>query len=114
MLESRIINDVNVVRLSGTDRLTSYTAEEVKAGLIEFFSRPGTRLVFDLDGVHYIDSSGFSLLLSTLKEADNHHGTLKICNAGKEVMQLFSLLQLHHVFEIYTNLDECLESFTNR
>ena len=112
MLESRIINEVHVVHLKDSNRLSSAIADEIKPQLLGFFGRPGTSLVFDMEGITYIDSTGFSLLLQTLREANNHHGTLKICNAGKEVMQLFSLLQLHHVFEIYTSLEECIESFT--
>ncbi len=54
---------------------------------------------------------GFGVFLSALKAASNNYGQFKICNVSPEVMELFKLLQLHHVFEIYDELDACLESF---
>jgi anti-sigma B factor antagonist len=68
-------------------------------------------LVFDLKGITFIDSSGFGVLLSALKAASNNYGQFKICNVNSDVMELFKLLQLHHVFEIYDELDACLKSF---
>ena len=68
-------------------------------------------LAFDLRGISFIDSSGFGVFLSALKASSNNYGQFKICNASEEVMELFKLLQLHHVFEIYDELNACIESF---
>ena len=46
-----------------------------------------------------------------MKAANNNVGQFKLCNATEDVMELFKLLQLHHVFEIYDELDACLASF---
>jgi anti-sigma B factor antagonist len=86
-------------------------SEPVKELLLDYFNKPNTRLVFDLKGVTFIDSSGFGVFLSAMKAANNNYGQFKICNVNPEVMELFKLLQLHHVFELYDELDTCLESF---
>ena len=111
MLETENIRDILVVRLKDTQRLNALIAEPVKVQLLEYFNKPRTRLVFDLQGISFIDSSGFGVFLSAMKAANNNYGQFKICNVNAEVMELFKLLQLHHVFEIYTDLDPCLESF---
>jgi len=111
MLETKNINDILVVNLKETQRLNALIAEPVKVKLLEFFSKPNTNLVFDLQGISFIDSSGFSVFLSCMKAANNNYGQFKICNVSSDVMELFKLLQLHHVFEIYTELDSCLKSF---
>jgi anti-sigma B factor antagonist len=111
MLETRNINDVIVVRLKDTNRFNALISEPVKEQLIEFFNKPNMNLAFDLKGITFIDSSGFGVFLSALKAASNNYGQFKICNANGEVMELFKLLQLHHVFEIYDELDACLKSF---
>lgn len=111
MLETRNINDVIVVNLKNTNRLNSMITEPVKESLLEFFNKPNVSLAFDLQGITFIDSSGFGVFLSALKAASNNYGQFKICNVNGEVMELFKLLHLHHVFEIYDELDSCIESF---
>lgn len=111
MLETKNINDILVVSLKDSQRLNALIAEPVKVQLLQYFNKANTNLVFDLQGVTFIDSSGFGVFLSALKAANNNYGQFKICNVNSEVMELFKLLQLHHIFEIYTELYPCLESF---
>lgn len=111
MLEQKEINDVQVVSLKDSNRLNALITESVKSELLQIFSKPNTKLVFDLKGITFIDSSGFGVFLSAMKAANNNYGLFKICNVNSDVMELFKLLQLHHVFEIYDELDPCLESF---
>ena len=111
MLETRNINDILVVSFKDTQRLSALIAEPVKVQLLEYFNKPKTRLALDLKGITFIDSSGFGVFLSAMKAANNNYGQFKICNVNAEVLELFKLLQLHHVFEIYNELDPCLESF---
>jgi anti-sigma B factor antagonist len=111
MLGTRNIDDIIVVNLKDTNRFNFAIAEPVKERLIEFYNKPNVNLVFDLKGITYIDSTGFGALLSALKAASNNYGQLKICNVSSEVIELFRLLQLHHVFEIYDELEACIESF---
>lgn len=112
MLETNNINDIIVVKLKDTNRLNSLITEPVKENLLEFFNKPNVNLIFDLQGISFIDSSGFGVFLSAMKAANNNYGQFKICNVSEDVMELFKLLQLHHVFEIYDKLDPCLASFT--
>ncbi len=111
MLKIEKINNINVVRFNNIDRFNALITEPVKEDLKSFFNTPGTRLILNLEGIKYIDSSGFGVFLSILKTATNNQGTFKICGISKEVMELFKLLQLHNVFTLYTDLDECLSSF---
>lgn len=111
MLETRNINDVIVVNLKDTNRLNALITEPVKESLLEFFNKPNVNVAFDLQGISFIDSSGFGVFLSAIKAASNNYGQFKICNVNGDVMELFKLLQLHHVFEIYDGLDSCIESF---
>ena len=111
MVETRNINDILVASLKGSTRLNSLIAEPVKESLLGYFNKPNTRVVFDLEGINFIDSSGFGVFLSAMKAANNNYGQFKICHVNADVMELFKLLQLHHVFEIYDTLDACLKSF---
>ena len=72
MLETKNIKDILVVSLKETPRLNALIAEAVKEQLLEFFNKPNTRVVFDLKGITFIDSSGFGVFLSAIKAANNN------------------------------------------
>jgi anti-sigma B factor antagonist len=111
MLKVEKINDVIVVKFNNTDRFNALITEPVKDQLKGLFTTSETKLALNLEGIRFIDSSGFGVFLSIMKTAANNHGQFKICNISNEVMELFKLLQLHNVFSIYNNTDECIKSF---
>jgi anti-sigma B factor antagonist len=111
MLKTDRINNVIIVRFDNIDRFNALITEPVKEDMKSLFNKPDTRLILNLEGIRFIDSSGFGVFLSILKTANNNHGQFKLCNIEPEVMELFRLLQLHNVFEIHDNLEDCVKSF---
>lgn len=111
MIEVSENNGVLIAKFSDQDRFNSLITEPVKETLLSYFTKPNTKLIVNLNGIKFIDSSGFSVFLSLMKAANNNYGELKICNITPEVKELFELLQLHNIFEIYDSQEECLQSF---
>jgi len=111
MLKVEQKNNVYIATFENINRFNALITEPVKEQLNGVFTRPNTKLILNLEGINFIDSTGFGVFLSVLKTANINYGQFKICNINKEVMELFKLLQLHNVFEIYSNLEECLKSF---
>ncbi len=113
MLKTERINNVVVVKFNNSDRFNALITEPVKEELKNLFNKPGTNLALSLEGIKFIDSTGFGVFLSIMKTANNTHGHFKICDISQEVMELFKLLQLHNVFELYGKLDDCVASFSS-
>lgn len=111
MLKVELINNIYVASFQDLNRFNALVTEPVKEQLNNLFNKPGTKLVLNLQGINFIDSSGFGVFLSVFKTANIHYGHFKICNVEKDVMELIKLLQLHNVFEIYSDLDDCIKSF---
>lgn len=111
MLKVELINNVYVASFENINRFNALITEPVKEQLNNLFNKPNTKLILNLEGISFIDSSGFGVFLSVMKTASVNYGHFKLCNISKEVMELFKLLQLHNVFEIYSNLEDCLKSF---
>lgn len=111
MLKTETIEDIIVVRFDNVNRFNALIAEPVKEQLKEYYNKPKTKLILNLESIDFIDSTGFGVFLSIMKTANNNYGFFKICNINSEVMELFKLLQLHNVFEIYNTLDDCVKSF---
>lgn len=111
MLKTEKINDVVVVSFDNVNRFNALITEPVKEDLKSFYNKPNTKLVLNLEGINFIDSSGFGVFLSIMKTANNNDGQFKICNISPEVMELFKLLQLHNVFDIYGSVNDCIKSY---
>lgn len=111
MLKTETIQDIIIVRFDNVNRFNALIAEPVKEQLKEYFNKPKTKLILNLENIDFVDSTGFGVFLSIMKTANNNYGFFKICNINPEVMELFKLLQLHNVFEIYGTLEDCIESF---
>jgi len=111
MLKTETIQDIIVVRFDNVNRFNALIAEPVKEQLKEYFNKPKAKLILNLENIDFVDSTGFGVFLSIMKTANNNYGFFKICNINAEVMELFKLLQLHNVFEIYSSLEDCIESF---
>ena len=112
MLKTEKINNIDVVTFEGVKKFNALITEKVKEELTQFFEEPNTKLILNLKGINYVDSSGFGVFLFIMKTANNNYGYFKLCNISLEVMELFKLLQLHNIFEIYEELDDCVKSFS--
>ncbi len=111
MLKIENKDDIIIVSFNGVNRFNALITEQVKEEIKSLFSSPNTKLILDLSGIQFIDSSGFGVFLSIMKTANNNYGYFKISNINEEVMELFKLLQLHNVFEIYNLREDALKSF---
>ena len=111
MLKTESIQDIIIVRFDNVNRFNALIAEPVKEQLKDHYQMPQTKLILDLGNIDFIDSTGFGVFLSIMKTANNSNSYFKICNIKPEVMELFKLLKLHNVFEIYNTLDDCVNSF---
>lgn len=112
MLKIEKKNGILIVSFNNINRFNALISEPVKEEVKSLFNSPNTRLILNLEGISFIDSSGFGVFLSIMKTANNNYGFFKICNISEEVMELFKLLQLHNVFEIYNTVDDALKSFS--
>ncbi len=111
MLKTETIQGIMVVRFENVKRFNALIADPVKEKLKGFYQQPDTKLILNLEDIDFIDSTGFGVFLSIMKAANNNYGYFKICNIQSDVMELFKLLKLHNVFEIYGSLEDCLNSY---
>jgi len=111
MLSIENVDGTIVVAFNNLNRFNALVTDPVKEEIKACFNTPNTRLIIDLGGIDFIDSSGFGAFLSIMKTANNSFSYFRICNISEEVMELFKLLQLHNVFEIYNTREDALKSF---
>jgi len=74
----------------------------------------GAKFVFDLREVSFVDSAAIGEMVACLKRARNKEGNLKlILVRGGRPDELIKLAALDRVFEIYTDEQRAIESFSD-
>jgi len=111
MLKINTIGDVTEVKFDNAHKLNVLVSETIKAGLQKLFERPNAKVLINMEGICFLDSSGFAAFLSVYKTAHNNNGQIIFCNLCDSALDLFRVLQLHTVFKIINNQDEAVKSF---
>ena len=110
MIETKKIEDVTVISFPDLEKLNILVSQPIKKELTPYIEQPGAKLAINLEGIQYIDSSGFSVLPSILRASKEHSIHFKICNVNPEVMETIRLLKLDTILDIREDLNTCLES----
>ena len=108
-LESRHCGSVYIVRCVGrivTGQESALLEEALKRGLREF-----TRLVLNVGGVNYVDSSGMGLIVRFLWHTRTRGGDLRLAGPTPFVTKLLEMTKLSAVFRIYPDEEAAIVSF---
>lgn len=68
------------------------------------------RVVLDLGAVHFIDSSGLGLVLGVLRRVRSAEGELRVVVAERQVRDLFTLLRLDTIVDVWSVLAEAVDT----
>jgi anti-sigma B factor antagonist len=85
--------------------------DEIRETILKVFDNSNSKVIINLKGVEYVDSSGFGCFLSVMRAARNNYGVLKFASPEPKITELFETLHLQTVFHIYPDMDTCLRSF---
>ncbi len=87
------------------------TVSRVRSKIESLLSTGRHKVLFDLYELEQIDSSGVTAFIVIFKRVRSNNGEMKISRLVGQPREIFSLLRLDRVFEIYNNLDEAVASF---
>ena len=95
-----------VVGLTGEVDL--YTAPELKSELLRLVAEGPNRIVVDLSGATFVDSTTLGVLLGAVKRLRLIGGELVIVCADLNIRRILSITLLDRAFTIYDTLDDAL------
>ena len=101
---------IDIISFS-VNKINALISDEIREGILKAFDNSNSKVIIDLRGVEYVDSSGFGCFLSVLRASRNNYGALKFANAEPRVSSLFETLHLQTVFQIYSDIDSCIRSY---
>lgn len=106
-LVTRQIGDgIFVVGLTGEVDL--YTAPELKSELLRLVAEEPNRIVVDLSGATFVDSTTLGVLLGAVKRLRTIGGELVIVCSDLNIRRILSITLLDRAFTIYDKLDDAL------
>ena len=109
---SRDIGDVTVIDMEG--RITLGEGSALLRDLVkENLGKGRKKIVMNLAGINYIDSTGLGELVSGYRLVKSEGGELKLLNLSKKVTDLLQITKLYTVFDIHTQEAQAVASFNH-
>jgi anti-sigma B factor antagonist len=106
----REIGDVTLIDMDG--RITLGEGSALLRDLVAANLAKGRRkIVMNLAGINYIDSTGLGELVSGYRLVKSEGGELKLLNLNKKVSDLLQITKLYTVFDIHNQEDRAVASF---
>lgn len=107
---SREVGEVSVIDMDG--RITLGEGSALLRDLVqEKLSTGHKKIVMNLAGINYIDSTGLGELVSAYRLIKSEGGELKLLNLNKKVTDLLQITKLYTVFDIHSQEDRAIASF---
>ena len=102
------LGDVLMVKLDG--RLVAACVEEVREQVVKRMER-FNNILFDLEKMSHVDSSGLGVLVLFLQRANAKGGTVKLARLQPHPRIVFDITKVYRVFEIFDSVEAALGSF---
>ncbi|MFA5068918.1 MAG: STAS domain-containing protein [Candidatus Omnitrophota bacterium] len=108
-ISQKEIDGITTYEISGDIDINS--SPEVR----EFFEKglkgKMMKVLVNLSGVPYVDSSGLATLVEMLKKTRSYGGRLRISNLAPKVKSLFEITKLEKLFEIFDAAEDAISGF---
>jgi anti-sigma B factor antagonist len=107
---SREIGGVTIIDMVG--RITLGEGSTLLRDLVRQHLDAGhKKIVMNMAGINYIDSSGLGELVSAYRLVKSNDGELKLMNLNKKVSDLLQITRLYAVFDIHNDEGQAVASF---
>jgi len=107
---SREVGGVIVIDMDG--RITLGEGSNLLRDLIsEKLNSGHKKIIMNLAGINYIDSTGLGELVSGYRQVKSRSGELKLLNLNKKVSDLLQITKLYTVFDIHNDEAQAVASF---
>ena len=109
-ITERQAGDVTVLDMSGKITLGEGSVS-LRTAVRRLLEEGKKRILLNLAGVSYIDSSGIGELVSSYTAINKEGGQLKLLNLTQKLQDLLTITKLLTVFDVYDSEAEALNSY---
>ena len=112
-IEERLAQDVAVLTLTGQMLLDDGDLAFGRR-ISDLAGRGIVKIVLDLGGVSYIDSSGVGMMAAKLKHVRERGGDIRLLHLSSRGQRLLGMLKILTVFETFDDEAAAIRSFSAR
>jgi anti-anti-sigma factor len=94
-----------VITISGRLALGGET-EKLNAAINALLQKDRKRVVLDISGLDYVDSSGVGMLVSCLTNVKKVGGDLKVVGANQRIRRIFTMTGIDNVMPMFPTVAE--------
>ena len=109
-ITERQAGDVTILDLDGKVTIGEGSVA-LRTAIRRLLEEGKKRILLNLAGVGYIDSSGIGELVSSFTAINKENGQLKLLNLTQKLQDLLTITKLLTVFDVYESEAEALNSF---
>ena len=109
-INQRQAGDVTILDMDGEVRIGD-SSTALRSSIRNLVAAGNQKILLNLAGVKYIDSSGIGELIANYTTVGRSGGQLKLLNLTDKVQDLLVITKLLTVFDVYDNEADALGSF---
>jgi anti-sigma B factor antagonist len=110
-LKARQVGDITVIDAVGRITLGD-GANSLGASIAQIAAKQNQKVLLNMRGVAYMDSSGVGELVYSFTTVTNHGGNLKLVAVPDKVRNLLKMTNLHTLFEVFDDEAAAVRSFS--
>src|SRR5256885_2952973 len=103
--------DNGITVVAPTGRLDVAGAPALKEAISEVVKNGPPRIVIDMEGVSFVDSTGLGSVIAVLKQVRGSQGELRLAAPNQQARVVLELTTLDRVFPYYATVEEALTGF---
>ena len=103
--------DNGITVVAPTGRLDVAGAPALKEAISEVVKNGPPRIVIDMEGVSFVDSTGLGSVISALKQVRGSQGEMRLAAPNQQARVVLELATLDRVFPYYATVEEALTGF---
>lgn len=105
-VETRVSGDFTIVDVTG--EVDVFTAPKLREAILGLLTDGATRIIVNLAGVGFMDSTGLGVLVGALKRVKERDGELAVAGAQGTVLRVLTVTGLNAVFPMHDTVDAAL------
>jgi anti-sigma B factor antagonist len=109
-IKERQAGDITILDMSGKVTIGEGSVA-LRTAVRRLLEEGKKKILLNLGGVGYIDSSGIGELVSSYTAISNAGGQLKLLNLTQKLQDLLGITKLLTVFDVYDNESDALGSY---
>ena len=109
-ISERQVGDVTVLDMDGKITIGEGSVA-LRSAIRRLLEEGKKKVLLNLAGVSYIDSSGIGELVSSYTAINKDGGQLKLLNLTQKTLELLTITKLLTVFDVYESESEALNGF---